>query len=485
MKHWILVIWTALSFSATAQTGYKLEFNVKGWKDTTAYLGSYYGEQTRLNDTARVNSTGHFFFDNAKNLPQGVYFIVLNKSKIFDFVISTNQSFSIETSADDFSNAIVKGDPDNTLFFENLKHNVMRGKEADPYIAILRDSTLKEDQKKEAREKFSKISEQVMAYQKQLIEKNPGTMTARLLKTTQTIEVPPAPQKADGTIDSTFQLRYYREHFFDNFDLADDALIRLPRPVYQEKVKEYLNKLYAQVPDTIMKAIEGLVEKAKKNPETYKYLVWNCIFLYQNPEIMGLDEVFVRLYDKYFDSGAMDYWIAASMKKSVKDYADKLRTSLVGKTGANLIMQDQNLQPKSMYDIKNKYTILWIYDPECGHCKEETPKLVEFYNKNRAKFDVQVYSVASDTSLAKMKNFIKTMKIESWVNVNGPRSYLPQHYSKLYYAESTPAIYILDRSHKIIAKKLPVKQLEDFFTRHEKFVQNQKTGVQKSTKLSP
>jgi thiol-disulfide isomerase/thioredoxin len=485
MKHWILVIWVALSFTATAQTGYKIEFQVKGWKDTTAYLGSYYGEQTRLNDTARVNSTGHFFFDNAKALPQGVYFIVLNKSKIFDFVISANQRFSIETSTDDFSNATVKGDPDNTLFFENLKHNVARGKEADPYIAILRDSTLKEDQKKEAREKFSKISEQVMSYQKQLIEKNPATMTARLLKTTQTIEVPPAPKKADGTIDSTFQLRYYREHFFDNFDLADDALIRLPRPIYQEKVKEYLNKLYVPVPDTIMMAIERMVEKAKKNPETYKYMVWNCIFLYQNPEIMGLDEVFVRLYDKYFDSGAMDYWIAASMKKSVKDYADKLRTSLVGKTGANLIMQDQALQPKSMYDIKNKYTILWIYDPECGHCKEETPKLVEFYNKNRTKFDVQVYSVASDTSLVKMKNFIKTMKIESWVNVNGPRSYLPQHYSKLYYAESTPAIYILDRSHKIIAKKLPVKQLEDFFTRHEKFVQNQKTGVQKSTKLTP
>ncbi len=310
-------------------------------------------------------------------------------------------------------------------------------------------------------------------------------MTARLIKTTRNIEVPPAPKKADGTIDSTFQLRYYRQHFFDNFDLADDALIRLPRPAYQEKVKEYLEKLYAPVPDTIMKAIDGLVEKAKKNPETYKYLVWSCMFMYQNPEIMGLDEVFVRLYDKYFASGEMDYWIAASMKQSVKEYADKLRTSLVGKTGSNLIMQDLNLQPKSMYDIKNKYTILWIYDPECGHCKEETPRLVAFYNKNHTKFDVQVYSVASDTSLQKMRTFIKTMKMESFVNVNGPRSYLPQHYSKLYYAETTPSIYILDREHKIIAKKLPVKQLEDFFTRHEKFVQSRKTGVQKSTKLTP
>ena len=96
-----------------------------------------------------------------------------------------------------------------------------------------------------------------------------------------------------------------------------------------------------------------------------------------------------------------------------------------------------------------------------------------------------MFSVASDTSLLKMKNFVKTMKMEPFINVNGPRSYLPQHYTKLYYAESTPSIYILDRSHKIIAKKLPVKQLEDFFTRHEKFVQNQKSGVQKGTKHTP
>ena len=149
MKHWIVLIGITITSVAVAQPGYKIEFQVKGWKDTTAYLGSYYGEQTRLNDTARVNSTGHFFFDNTKTLPQGVYFIVLNKSKIFDFVVSTNQRFSIETSADDFSKAVVKGDPDNTLFFENLQHNITQGKEADPYIAILRDSTLKEDQKKE------------------------------------------------------------------------------------------------------------------------------------------------------------------------------------------------------------------------------------------------------------------------------------------------------------------------------------------------
>ncbi len=40
------------------------------------------------------------------------------------------------------------------------------------------------------------------------------------------------------------------------------------------------------------------------------------------------------------------------------------------KQGANLIMQDAEFKPRSMYDIKNKYTVLFIFDPDCGHCKD-------------------------------------------------------------------------------------------------------------------
>lgn len=471
MRFSIVLLFSIIHITAQAQTGYKIDFKVKGWQDTTVYLGHYYGEQTYLKDTARANAQGAFTFDNQKPLPQGVYFLVLNKSKIFDFVVGADQHFAMETTSEDYiKNMVAKGDDDNRLFIGNMNFNMARNIEAEPLIRILKDSTITEDQKKPARESFAKVNEKVIAYQKDLISKNTTSLTARLLKASQPIDIPAPPKKADGSIDSTFQLRYYRQHFFDNFDLADEALLRMPRPLYQEKIKEYLNKLYAPIADTVLAAIDKMVAIAKKNPETYKYLVWNCVFLYQNPEIMGLDAVYVSLNDKYFASGEMNFWISDPVKKNLKDYADKLRGSLVGKTGANLIMQDQYLKSRSMYDIKNKYTILFIFDPDCSHCKEETPKLVDFYTKNKTKFDVEVFAVSSDTSMLKMKNYIKDMKMP-WITVNGPRTYLPKHYSEFYFAETTPVIYILDNKHKIIAKKLPVKQLEDFFIKHEKFLQ--------------
>jgi peroxiredoxin len=475
MRNTLFIVFLFVTLNSFSQTGYKIDFKVNGWKDTTVYLGHYYGEQHYIKDTARVNSQGIFHFDNAKPLPQGVYFLVLKNSKIFDFVVGKNQHFAIETSSTDYiKNMVVKGDEDNKIFLENMRFNMERNKEAEPFVKILKDSSLTEDQKKSARESFNKVNDKVVVYQKDLIKKHPEFLTSRLLKANQPIDIPNPPIKANGNIDSTFQLRYYREHFFDNFDLADDALIRMPRPIYQEKIKEYLNKLYAPIPDTITAAIDKMVAIAKKNPETYKYLVWNCVYLYQSPEIMGLDAVFVSLYDKYFASSEMDFWISDPVKKNLKDYAEKLRPSLVGKIGSDLKMQDQNLQPKSMYDIKNKYTILFIFDPDCGHCREETPKLVDFYNKNKAKYDFEVFAVSTDTSMQKMKDYIKEMKMP-WITVNGPRSYIPKHYSELYHADTTPSLYILDRKHKIIAKKLPVKQLDDFFQKHAKSLQAAQT----------
>lgn len=462
-----------VSVNAFAQTGYNIRFKVDGLKDTTAYLGYYYGESTFVKDTAKVNHAGEFVFDGKQPLAEGVYFLVLNKTRIFEMLVGQNQKFSLETSTADYvKNMKVTGDLDNKLFFENMIFNMERHQEAEPYIKIIQDSTLSEDQKKEARANFGKVNEKVLAYQEKVIEAHPATLTARIFKANKAIKIPEPPRNADGSIDSTFQLRWYREHFFDNFDLADDALIRMPRPIYQEKIHEYLDKLYAPQADTLKKAISKVIAKAKKNQETYKYAVWVTVLKYQNPEIMGLDEVYVHLNDTYFASGEMNFWANAQMRKNLSDHADRLRKSLIGQKGANLIMQDLNMKPRALYDIKNKYTVLYIFDPDCGSCKKETPKLVDFYNKK--KFDVQVYAVSADTSMVKMRDYIKEMNMK-WITVNGPRTYVGP-YQDLYDANTTPTLYVLDNQKKIIGKKIPAEKLEDFLTQYEKIQRLRASG---------
>lgn len=461
-----------LSAAAQQKSGYELKFKITGLQDTTIYLGYYYAEGTYVRDTAKVNSQGEFLFTGKETLPQGIYFLVLDKTRLFEpgFVIGSNQHFTLESTRDDVvKNMVVKNDPDNKLFFDNIIFNMERNKEAEPFIKVLQDTTIKDEAAKNAaRDGFAKVNASVQEYQAKLIAANPRTMTARLLKSTRRIDVPEPPKRADGTIDSTFQLRYYRAHFFDNFDISDDALIRLPQPVYSQKVNEYLDRLFPPQPDSLKNAIDYLIRKAKKNQETYKYMVFTLIIKYQNPEIMGLDEVFVYLNDTYFETGEMNYWANERYRKNIKEHADRLRKSLIGNDAPNLIMQDENLKPRSMHDIKNKYTILFIFDPDCGFCKTETPKLVNFYTKNKTKFDVEVFAVSADTSMKKMRDYIKQYKM-TWITVNGPRTYVGP-YHDLYDAMTTPMLYIIDEKKKIIAKKIPIERLEEFFTNYEKSI---------------
>ena len=90
MRPGLFILILFLSNHCFAQTGYNIRFKVDGWKDTTAYLGYYYGESTFVKDTARVSHTGAFAFDGKQALPQGVYFLVLNKTRIFEFVVKTS-----------------------------------------------------------------------------------------------------------------------------------------------------------------------------------------------------------------------------------------------------------------------------------------------------------------------------------------------------------------------------------------------------------
>jgi thiol-disulfide isomerase/thioredoxin len=442
--------------------GYKISFKVDGLADTTVLLGNYFGESTYVKDTAIVDGTGKFTFDGKKKLDEGMYFLVLNKTRLFDFLVSNDQEFELQTSSDDYiSNLKVIGDEENTLYIKDILFNVERNKEAEPFVKVVRDSTSTPEQIEVARKALDAINDKVMAHQNEIIAAHPDKLLTRIFLANKRADIPEAKEGVDS---KEFGYWYLRNHYWDNFDLADGAFLRLGRPIFKDKVEDYLDNMLIQDPDTIMSEIKKMANAAKKNQDAYKYLVWTVTLKYQNPTIMGLDEVFVDLYDVYFKSGEMDFWANDQLKKNLKERADQLRLSLVGNPAPNMIMMDQNKQMKSLYGIKNKYTVIYFFDPDCGHCKKETPVLNSFYQDT--KFDVEVFAVSADTSMVKMQKYIKDMNL-NWISVNGPRTSTGSYHNS-YDAMTTPTIYVLNDKKKIIAKKIPAAKLEDFLTQYEK-----------------
>ncbi|MEM6362484.1 MAG: thioredoxin-like domain-containing protein [Bacteroidota bacterium] len=452
--------------------GYELKFKVEGLADTTFLLGNFFGESTYVKDTAKANSKGEFTFAGNETLEEGMYFLVLNKMRLFDFVVGKDQKFTISTTHPDYiPRMIVSGDIDNELFLKDMLFNADRNKEARPFVQIVQDSLASEEAKKEARSELDKISAKVDEHINEVLGSYPESVLATIMKANQQLEIPDPPTTKNGKEVSEWQYRYYRERYWNSFDLGNPILLRLSRPIYKKKVEEYLDKLIVPDPDSVNTAISKMVETAKGDLNTYKYLVWTTTIKYQSPEIMGLDKVFVYLYDTYFASGEMDYWANDQLKKNLKERADQLRSSLIGMPAPNLIMQDQHLQKKELYSLTNNYTVIYFYDPDCGHCKKETPKLREFHEAT--KYDVGIFSVSADTSIIKMSDYIATMNIGKWTNVNGPRTYTV-NYQKVYDATTTPTIYVLNKDKEIIAKKISAARIEEFIGQYERVTEARK-----------
>jgi len=468
MKHYLIRIFTLslllISISTIAQkNSYDIQVKLDNYSDSSLMLVTYYGSSNKIVDTADVLANGKFEFKGNKALVGGMYLVVLKDKSYFEIIIDKDQNFSLETDANDMVGKMkIKGSQDNTDFY-NLMFFMNKLQEKRSVLEKEFKET-EEDPKKhsEIEQKLRDLGKEADDYKYKYMDENPDALFSIILKASKEPEIPTElPMKEDGTLDSTYIYRYYRAHFFDNFDFADERLLHTR--FYAQKIKKYWTKIIPQVPDTLTKEAIRIIELAKPNKETYKYTIWYFTYAAETSNIMGMDAVFVDLGKKYYLTGEA-YWVSDHIIKNMTERINTLDRLLIGKQAGNMIMQNTDFKLVSLHEVEANYTIVLFWDPDCGHCKHEIPRVKKWVDENGEKYGVKVYSVCSDTNVVKWKKSIKDFQIESWINVDGPRSITP-NYHDLYDIISTPTIYLLDDKKNILAKRLSDAQVVAFIER--------------------
>jgi thiol-disulfide isomerase/thioredoxin len=275
-------------------------------------------------------------------------------------------------------------------------------------------------------------------------------------------DVPEPPKNADGSIDSLFRYRYFRAHYFDNINMKDDRLLRTP--VFAPKIKQYVERIIPQHPDSICVGAQKMIDLTDEKSDIFKYLVFYITNTYEKSNIMGMDAVFVCMAEQYYLSGKA-FWIDSAQTEKIRERVNALKPCLIGKQAYNMRMYKPDFQQISLNEVKNRYTIIYFWDPSCGHCQKVTPKLSEFYKTNGEKFDVEVFGVYIETDTTEWFKYIKEKEL-TWLNVADLT--LKTNFRAYYDIYSTPVIYVLDRNKKIIAKRIDVENLVDFLTNYSK-----------------
>ena len=461
---------------AQSKESFSIKGKIKGLKDTTVFLAHYFGyNQQVIKDTAKVDSQGNFHFEGNKNLPEGLYLVSLPKGKYVDLIIG-NSEFSFETDTVNLINKMkITGSKENEVFFKFQQEMSAKFEE----IKVL-EMERKMNGSILANGKIRKIQDEIGKFQKDWLKANDGMFVTKLIKASQEPEIPPFSKplltKADTTASYQYQFTYYKAHFWDNVDLSDDRMMRTP--FLQRKLERYFDDLTVQTSDSISKEADFVLARAKGR-DVRRYVIYKVSSTYENPKILGTDGAFVHMAEKYY-IGEPALWDTSTVRK-MKERITVLKPLLVGKTFPDMFLTDTLGREIPIPKIVADYTVLFIYDPECGHCRESAPKLAKAYQTLKTK-NVKVIAASIDRTPIKWKKFIKEFKLEELIHGidihKNPQSGKEEYYTDFkntFDVYATPVVYVLDKDKKIIAKRLPVEQVEDFINFHRK--QSARQGV--------
>ena len=436
-------------------------------------------------DTVKIASDGTGLLKGDKKLDEGMYILYLPDGKYFDLLIGKDQKFSIETDTANFiQNAKIEGCADNEIFFGFQKYITAKTKVINELQETLK-TTEKEKDKEKIRKQLKQIDDERKGKIRGIIEKNPDLFVSVFLNATLDIEVPEAPKDEDGNlVDSAWSYKYYRNHYFDNFDYTDARLLRTP--LYENKLMNYMNKVIPQIPDTIIAEVDKIILNVEQDSALFRYVLITLFNHYGKSKIMGMESVQVFIAEKHYIDKA--WWSADKYIEDLKERVKAMKPTLLGNIAPDIQLRfvpsdhfKKALQVDSLRsyphagmffnisDIKSDYTVLVFWEATCSHCKTAVPELHQLYQDSLSHMGVKIIAISTlfnEDGKEKWTDFVNEHELYEWINAWNPYDY---QYKLTYDIRSTPQIFILNKEKEIIAKRIGEDQILEVIEAHRKY----------------
>jgi thiol-disulfide isomerase/thioredoxin len=467
MKHILLFTLLCCAFISSKGQGHNITVKIDGVKDSTLILGYYFNQKMLVKDTTYIQPNGSYTFTGNDKLEEGLYIIYLQDQTYFDLLIGADQTFKVETSKSDLLNKMkINGAVESADFLAYQQYLISKQKEAAPIQNQLK-STTDAKVKKQLQDNLSALTSDVQSKYEELVNKHPGSFLNLFLKATQEIEVPqmtaPAGSSNPDSLVQRKRYDYYKAHYFDNFKMDDPRMLRTP--FFTTKLDNYFSKVLLQVPDTIIKESHRVIAMAHGNYEMEKYLIQHLFNRANESKIMGMDAVMVSLGEAYYLSGRAD-WVDEEFLKNLQERVDKISPNILGKTAPDFKMQSYTDEYFKLSEIRADITILVFWEPECGHCEKEIPKLNDDVWKKYSNQSIKMVAVYTQWEKEPWVEFIHNNELHDWIHLYDP--YNRSNFRNNYDIYSTPVIYILDKDKKILAKRIGAEQIPGFLDHHFK-----------------
>lgn len=442
-----------------AQKGMKIEVDIDGFKKDTMILGYYMGNNQYVLDTAARSSKG-FVFKSDTLQPQGMYMIILPPlNEAIQFILAEDQQFKITAKYNTgVKDVAFKGSDENELYYRYVNFIQAKRPESNRLKKQLDTMDVNDPEFERIDKQVLAIDNEVAALSKDLRESHPESFTAMILDVNEEIHIPEF--EGDEQEVAMKRFLYFRDKYYKKMHLKDARMFRTP--YLYERVNYYVDKLTMRAPDSLIVSVDQILGDLDHDNtrEGFRYYLVHLLNKYAKSKIIGQDAIYVHIVDNYYAKGKAP-WTDAEQLSKIKKNARSLRPILVGKTAPNLTLQDREGNDVAIHDIDAEYTILYFWNPDCGHCKKSTPKLIEFQKANKDK-GVQVVTVCGKLGkeYAKCWEYIDENK-DMDVLLNLGDATHKSRYKMVYYVKNTPKLFLLDKDKKILSKGFGAEQLPE------------------------
>jgi peroxiredoxin len=456
----VLLIIGLWSGAATGQ-GYRLNLLIPDLPNKDVILSHRLGLKFYTDDTVKTDVNGKATLEGTDPMPEGMYQLVFPDKKFLEFFLDKNQIFSIVTRSSALSDSTsFSGSPENSRFMEwqqKYGHNRSR---TSLIQGRLKKGSLDPDSTKLLNKELQEIQRSNNHLWDSAIQDLAGTLPGNFIKGMKPVRIPESLGKQDNPESQMKQYWFVRTHFFDNVDFADERLLRTP--LMETKLDQYFKQVVPLIPDTLIREAKRVIGLTKPSGIMYRFVVQYLFNLYTDPEVMGTDAVYVYLAENYYLNGEAP-WIDSANLQGIRIRVKELKPLLLGTFPPALEgLAKTDDQPVEIKDIKSKYLILYFWSPDCGFCKEATPKLYKQY-VDLKQLGAEVVAINTHTDKESWLKFIADHQL-NWINL-----YFLQKGREMierYQALTTPAIYILDGERRIMAKSISVDQVGPFLKHH-------------------
>ncbi|SEQ65002.1 Peroxiredoxin [Neolewinella agarilytica] len=422
-------------------------------------IGQLMEQQYRV-DTARIDGNA-IVFQRSEPYPQGHYYAYFSDGSGVQMLITEDQTFTMTASMPDaVGTMVVKGSQDNELLYEALRYENSQQDQFRNLGAQLRSASKGSPDYDRLQAERRALVDQRMAHLEGLYKQAPNSLFTSFKRGGQNPQLRDI-RRPDGQVDEEGQVVAFRRDFWNGVNFNDDRLLRTP--VIFNKLKRYIKELTPQNADSIKAASDFLIAKAIDKPDFFKFFA-NWITLQYEPgksTVMDAEAIHVHMIQNYF-TRERAFWSDSMTVFGLQQRADQMAYSLKGQAGPDITVPGLDGKGKRLYDLKKPYIAVFMYNPECDHCIEQTPKLTQAYQS--LKNDLDVYAIALDTDAAKWKGFVQAYRLQPFTNVFDPTN---RSIFKTYYVDNTPELYLLGPDRKIVAKNLKVEQLAQAIQMHK------------------